>query len=71
MASNTKIGLTNYIASATLMNGSGGGAPALIQTSPYTMSNLVGSDRYKFWMSSALAASSAFNVDFDLGANRS
>lgn len=65
---NTQVGLVNLIAqsAATLKNGTGGGAPARSETSPYLMDNLRVGDRYTLWKSGLLAAA-AFNVDFDLG----
>lgn len=67
--SNTKLGLTNLITtSTTLKNGGGGGAPALDQTSPYTMANAQNSDRYTLWETSSSPAAPVW-VDFDLGAN--
>jgi hypothetical protein len=52
---NTLIGLTsvgasaNLVEAATLKNGTGGGAPALAEISPYAMSNALTSDRYTLW----------------------
>jgi hypothetical protein len=66
---NTKLGLTNLIASATLKNGSGG-APALDQTSPYIMANLKTSDRHTLWQTGNPPGGSPVAVDFDLGSNK-
>ena len=68
--SNVFIGLTNRITAATLKNGTGGGAPALIEQSPYLMSNLIGTDRYTVWKSSPLSNPTQYNIDFDLGGNK-
>ncbi len=70
---NTKLGLTNYLTSSAtaLKNGTGSGAPALIETAPYKMSNLLSSDRYTLWKSSILSAPTQYFVDFDLGSGKS
>jgi hypothetical protein len=69
MANNTLIGVTNLLATATLKNGTGGGAPAREETSPYVMENLKGSDRSTVWQTS-LAPPSPTQIDFDLGSNK-
>jgi len=70
---NLKFGLTNLLTQpgAVLKNGTGGGAPPLIETAPYVMANLLSSDRYTLWRTSTLLASTSYNVDFDLGSNQS
>ncbi|HXJ49417.1 MAG TPA: hypothetical protein VNF91_09645, partial [Candidatus Acidoferrum sp.] len=69
--SNLKFGLTNWLmAGAVLKNGTGGGAPALIETAPYVMANLLYSDRYTLWKTSVLTTPTQYLVDFDLGATR-
>lgn len=69
MSNNTLIGTTNLLATATLKNGTGGGAPALDETSPYTMAKAQNSDRYSIWTSASSPASPLY-VDFDLGSNK-
>ena len=70
MADTTKLGLINLLDTATLKNGTGGGAPALDETSPYTMSNLIVADRYTIWKTANPPGGSPINVDFDLGSNK-
>jgi hypothetical protein len=70
MANNTRIGLTNLIATATLKNGTGGGAPALDQSTGYPTSNLKTSDRYTLWKTGDPPSGSPVQVDFDLGSNK-
>lgn len=68
---NTKIGTANWIeTNGTLKNGTGGGAPALDETTPYTMSKVLTSDRYSLWKTGATPGASPVNLDIDLGANR-
>jgi hypothetical protein len=66
---NTRLGLTNWLfqPGAVLKNGTGGGAPALSEVSPYVMAHLLVADRYTFWRSATLPDATAFDVDFDLG----
>jgi hypothetical protein len=68
---NLKFGLANLLMQpgALLKNGTGGGAPALIETAPYVMANLLVDDRYTLWKSSALSTTPV-NVDFDLGSTQ-
>ena len=66
---NTKLGFTNWVDSATLKNGTGGAAPALDETSPYTMAKVLTTDRYTLWKTAAVPAAT-LNLDIDLGANR-
>jgi hypothetical protein len=72
MANNLKLGLTNLLMQpgVVLKNGTGGGAPALIETAPYVMANLLFDDRYTLWKTSVLAAAT-YPVDFDLGSAKS
>ena len=70
MANNTLIGITNLLATATLKNGTGGGAPALDETSPYTMAKTQTSDRSSVWKTADPPSASPLNVDFDLGSNK-
>lgn len=65
---NSRFSILNRAESATLKNGTGGGAPALDQVSPYTMANAQTADRRTPWQSSSGAAS--FDYDLDLGASR-
>lgn len=69
---NTRLGLVNWITSAgaVLKNGTGGGAPALNEQAPYTMSKLLTWDRYLYWKSATMASPTAYDVDIDLGASR-
>lgn len=67
--SNTRFLTLDRVASATLLNGTGGGAPALEETSPYTLSNIKTTDRYTFWKMGAAQAYPVV-VDIDLGAAR-
>ena len=68
---NTRIGIYNFLTveAALLKNGTGGGAPALIETAPYVMSNLLNGDRSSLWKTSVLSSASTYNVDFDMGAS--
>lgn len=70
--STSRFVLTNYACAAAtvLKNGTGGGAPALDETAPYTMARLLNASRLAFWMTSAAPASPML-VDFDLGASKS
>lgn len=70
---NTKFGLVNLLtqAATVLKNGTGGGAPALIETAPYAMANLKNASRYTIWKSSSLTAATQYNVDFNLGSAQS
>ena len=69
MANNTLIGLTNQVATGTLKNGTGGGAPAREEASPYLMENAKNSDRSTVWMTSASPAVPTY-FDIDLGSNK-
>jgi len=69
MANNTLIGLTNHVQTATLKNGTGGGAPAREETSPYVMENAKNSDRSTVWMTSAVPGAPT-DYDVDLGSNK-
>lgn len=66
---NTRLGLFNLLAEpgVVLKNGTGGGAPALIEVVPYKMSNLLNGDRYSLWKTPLLSNASTYSVDFDLG----
>src|SRR4051812_43769928 len=71
---NIKFGTLNLLTQAAtlLKNGTGGGAPALIETAPYTMAQLLNGDRYSFWKSSILTGpSTEYDVDFRLPATSS
>lgn len=63
---------TNFATASTttLKNGTGGGAPALDETSPYTMARALHRDRLSFWQSSSAPASPLY-VDLDLGSAKS
>ena len=61
-----KISLTNYIETATLKNGTGGGAPARDEVSPYVMEKVQARSRRQFWQKSA---ASDLDVDFLLAAS--
>jgi len=67
---NTRLGLTNLLLEpgVVLKNGTGGGAPALIESAPYTMSNLLNGDRSSLWKTSVLTSAATYRIDFDLGA---
>lgn len=64
--SNTRFLLTNRAETATVKNGSGGGAPARDETSPFTMERALNADRRSLWKSSSGVSSVLF--DIDLGA---
>lgn len=64
--SNSRFLLTNLVETATLKNGTGGGAPAREETSPYVMERVQYGDRYCVWSTSA-APGSPVQVDFDMG----
>lgn len=70
--SNTRLITTNRAIGATVRNGgaagSQGAAPALVQTSPYTMAQSLTRDRYTIWQATPGAS---FAFDFDLGADYS
>lgn len=67
---NTKIGILNRADTATLKNGTGGGAPALDETSPYLMSNVTVADRYTIWKTANPPSGSPVTLDLDFGSNR-
>jgi len=69
MANNLLIGLTNLLAGATLKNGTGGGAPARNEASPYVMENAQGTDRSSAWATSAAPDVPQY-IDFDLGSSK-
>lgn len=58
---------TNYIESATLENGTGGGAPALSETAPYLTSNTQKRSRRSIWQKPSAAN---IDIDFDLGSDK-
>lgn len=66
--SNSRFVLTNHALAATLKNGTGGGAPAREEESPYLMERLLGRDRYGFWRTSSTFGAGTVQVDLDLGA---
>jgi len=57
----------NLALTATLKNGSGGGAPSLAESSASPMSNAIQHDRYTPWMTNSTPAASPVNLDIDLG----
>jgi hypothetical protein len=61
--------LTNWVegTATVLKNGTGGGAPARDEVSPYVMENAMKLDRLILWRQSS---GDVLAVDFDLGANR-
>ena len=63
--SNTRLVLTNRAIGATLKNGTGGGAPALDEVSPYTMAKALTADRWMPWQ--ATPGASPIQFDIDLG----
>lgn len=65
---NTRLGLNNLLAQATLKNGSGGSAPAIEELSPYSMSNAQNDDRYSLWRTTSAPPATLF-VDYDLGSS--
>jgi hypothetical protein len=67
---NTKLGLLNLVTQpgVVLKNGTGGGAPARIETAPYVMENALLGDRYTLWKTSAISTPTQYPVDIDLGA---
>jgi len=56
-----KAGLTNYVETATLKNGTGGGAPVLSEVAPYLTVNTQKRSRRLFWQK---ASAAALDVDF-------
>lgn len=62
--------LANLAETATVKNGSGGGAPARDETTPYTMENALNADRLTPWLSAASPAAT-LNFDIDLGSSKS
>lgn len=63
---NSRFLITNLVEAATLKNGTGGGAPARDEASPYVMERVQYGDRNTVWTSSATPAS-PLNVEFDMG----
>lgn len=69
--STTRFLLTNLaVANGSLLNGTGGGAPATVQATGFPMTNALTADRYTLWKSSTAPASPVY-YDVDLGLNRS
>lgn len=68
--STSRFVLVNLAATiGTIKNGTGGGAPALDEETPYAMSRLLIPDRLAFWRSSASPGTAGvLNIDVDLGA---
>src|SRR5689334_12145156 len=69
MPNKSYVGLVNLVDTATLKNGTGG-APALDQTSPYTMSKVITPDRYTIWKTGSPPGGSPINLDLDLGSDK-
>ena len=67
--SNTRFVLNNFVDAGTIKNGSGGGAPALDETSPFLMTRTQNGDRYSLWKTSS--AGPSFYYDIDLGSAKS
>lgn len=63
--SNSRFSITNYAEAATIKNGSGGGAPARDETSPFLMERALNADRYSLYKTGSGGA--AFAIDIDLG----
>jgi len=59
----------NYALYSSILNGTGGGAPALSEATGYPMSNALQHDRYTQWQVAG-GAGTPVNYDFDLGLNR-
>jgi hypothetical protein len=70
--SNTRFGLTNYATNgiATLLNGTGGGAPARHEDANFPMENALRQDRYTPWKTDA-APGITVQLDVDLGSAKS
>jgi hypothetical protein len=66
---NTRYCTNNRAIGSTIKNGTGGGAPALDQTSPYTMAQALTSDLYTPWQTATTPAASPSYFDIDLGGN--
>lgn len=66
--SSLRFSQTNYIKAATLKNGTGGGAPALDEVSPWVTTNAQTADRTILWQNSG---GTSMQVDFDLGSDKS
>jgi hypothetical protein len=64
--------VTNRVlnAATVLKNGTGGGAPALVQDAAYPMANLQTADRYSVWSTGASPPGPTL-VHYDLGADQS
>lgn len=69
MSNSLMVATTNLIATATLKNGTGGGAPAREDDSIHVMENAMTADRHLLWSTSA-TPTSPLNVDFTWGSNR-
>ena len=63
---NTRFGIVNRASNGVIKNGSGGGAPALDETTGFPMSNLLIPDRYTPWKSLSPPATSPLQIDVDL-----
>lgn len=61
MGATIRFSLGNLLASATLKNGTGGGAPARNETAPWVMENAQNQDRTLLWQGTSC------NYDLDLG----
>ncbi len=77
MSGPSRFGTSNYAANRTILaggsvlqNGSGGGAPALVQDASYPMSNVMRDDQYVVWNTGA-APASPVQVDLTLLATTS
>lgn len=68
MSGNSRFSFTNHIETATLKNGTGGGAPALDEVAGFPMTNSQTRWRGKLWKQSSGASG---QIDFDLGSNKS
>ena len=68
--SNSRLILANKVFdNGTILNGTGGGTPALEETAPYVMTNAMTAGRRTKWQTSA-APASPLTFDVDLGAAR-
>lgn len=61
--------LANKAQTATILNGSGGGAPARTEVSPFVMERLLNADRRSLWKAGAptYTAPNQWQIDLDLG----
>ncbi len=67
MSGPSRFGTVNLIPAATLKNGSGGGAPAVVEYASYPLANVLEDDQYVIWNTGA-APGTPVQVDITLSA---